>query len=286
MSATVPAVNTAEHLPVSIEISATKVLKGDLDHAPLAAESRVYIPDLGSETLATRVAAARHIRALGLRAVPHLAARRLPSTGGLTAFLDSFTQEAGVRDLLLIAGSPATATGPFGSSMQVLATGALQTAGITNVGVAGHPEGSPDFDTQTAERVLLEKLDYLAGHGLTARIVTQFGFDPVAYIDWAHRLRARGILAPVHVGLAGPAKLTTLIKYGVACGVGNSLQFLKTRTSNLRMLASGFDPGDIVDAIQSANLPAIAGLHFYPFGGTSQTLDWLEARGLTLEAKQ
>jgi methylenetetrahydrofolate reductase (NADPH) len=55
-------------------------------------------------------------------------------------------------------------------------------------------------------------------------LVTQFGFDASAICRRGRELRQQGIRLPVHVGMAGPAPLTKLVKYAMACGVGASLR--------------------------------------------------------------
>ena len=62
---------------------------------------------------------------------------------------------------------------------------------------------------------------------------------------------AAGITMPVHLGVAGPAKVTTLIKYAAMCGVGNSLSFLKKRGGAMATMVAGFDPNEVVDLIES-----------------------------------
>ena len=56
-------------------------------------------------------------------------------------------------------------------------------------------------------------------------IATQFAFEAAPVIAWADRLRAAGITLPVHIGVAGPAKLQThaQVRHGLrrrtlACG--------------------------------------------------------------------
>ena len=61
-------------------------------------------------------------------------------------------------------------------------------------------------------------------------IATQFCFEAAPVIAWANRLAAEGITLPIHIGVAGPAKLQTLIKFAISCGVGASLaRAAKTR---------------------------------------------------------
>ena len=122
-----------------------------------------------------------------------------------------------------------------------------------------------------------------ARHRLSVRIVTQFGFDAEKFTTWAEGLSTSGIDLPVHLGVAGPAKLTTLVKFAAMCGVGNSISFLKKRMGAVLTLASGFDPDEIVNpiearALQMENSP-IAQIHVFPFGGVKKSADWLRERG-------
>jgi methylenetetrahydrofolate reductase (NADPH) len=114
------------------------------------------------------------------------------------------------------------------------------------------------------------------------RIVTQFGFDANKFIAWAEGIKAAGVDLPVHLGVAGPAKITTLLKFAAMCGVGNSLSFLKKRGGALMTMAAGFDPDEIVKPIeanwQSGNSP-IAQIHVFPFGGMKKSAEWLATRG-------
>ena len=82
---------------------------------------------------------------------------------------------------------------------------------------------------------------------------------------------------------AGPAKITTLLKYAALCGVGNSLNFLKKRSVSLAALATSHSPesfvGPIEDHLRAKPDSAIAQLHVFPFGGIKNTARWLYERG-------
>ena len=67
-------------------------------------------------------------------------------------------------------------------------------------------------------------------------IVTQFCFEPDPVIAWVDKLAALGITLPVHIGIAGPAKLQTLVKFAIACGVGPSLRVLQRRARDVTKL--------------------------------------------------
>ena len=101
--------------------------------------------------------------------------------------------------------------------------GAFDRHGFRRLHVAGHPEGNRDIDgdgsTRALDAALAWKQAFAERTGAQMAIVTQFAFDAGPVIAWAERLRD-GIGLPIHVGVAGPAKLRTLLRYGYACGVG------------------------------------------------------------------
>lgn len=275
--------SSAGGIPASIEVTAKQVIEsGDLaDLFPGGA--RVYVPDLGTSDAETPVRACRRLRDLGYEPVPHIAARRLTSRIALENRIAALTQEAGVSDVLIIGGGLSQPAGSFASSLDVLETGLLDRYGITKIGIAGHPEGSPDFPDAVAIEVLRLKQDFGERTGAEARIVTQFGFNPHRAIGWAETLGRLGIHLPVHLGIAGPARLTTLLKYAAICGVGNSINFLKKQARSLTALASHQSPetvlGPIEDHWRSNPDSAIRQIHVFAFGGIRNAAEWLETRG-------
>jgi methylenetetrahydrofolate reductase (NADPH) len=185
--------------------------------------------------------------------------------------------------VLVIGGGLEKEAGEFDSTMKVLDTGFFDKYGIKHMGVAGHPEGSPDFSDATAIEALKFKQAFHERSDIELRIVTQFGFAADKFVKWADGLSAHGVDLPVHLGVAGPAKLTTLIKFAAMCGVGNSMSFLKKRASAVFALAAGFDPDEIVNPIEKHALEtpgsAIKQIHVFPFGGVKKSAEWLNERG-------
>jgi methylenetetrahydrofolate reductase (NADPH) len=127
---------------------------------------------------------------------------------------------------------------------------------------------------------LAEKIHYARDSGLQASIVTQFCFKAEPIVAWLRRIRANHIDVPVHVGLAGPARMTTLLRYAVRCGIGNSLHVL---TENPSFAGALFEKGpepiirDIAAFSENEGPLGIAGLHFYVFGGVKRAMDWIES---------
>ena len=140
--------------------------------------------------------------------------------------------------MLLVAGDQTPPAGEFASTLEILESGALAAAGITSIGVAGHPQGNPNIPTAALWDALARKQAYAGAAGARVHIVSQFGFDPAALVAWDRELTARGIGLPVHVGVAGPASLKSLAKFAMMCGIGASLGALLSNPTALGTLKS------------------------------------------------
>ncbi len=270
------------HIPASIEISPKQALESNDLEGSFPLGTRVYITDVGTDTTDTIVKGAKRVKDMGYSPVPHFASRRLTTHSALEDRIARLC-DAGVDDVLIIGGGLEKHAGEFDSTMAVLETGLFDRFGIKKMGIAGHPEGSPDFSDNVAQEALLLKQAYADRTDSELRIVTQFGFNAEHFITWAEGLSASGVNLPVHLGVAGPAKLTTLVKFAAMCGVGNSIQFIKKRASAVTSLLGGFDPDEIVKPIEQhvLNNPdsAITQVHVFPFGGVKKSAEWLRQRG-------
>jgi len=85
------------------------------------------------------------------------------------------------------------------------------------IGIAGHPEGSPDISDSELEKAMIDKKPY------ADYIVTQWLLDPQPIVDFISKQSV-----PVHVGITGPLKISSLIKFANIVGAKNSLNFLKS----------------------------------------------------------
>jgi methylenetetrahydrofolate reductase (NADPH) len=249
----------------------------------LGAQTPVYITALPGADLDDLVPAAASIRAAGLSPVPHLPARALEGAGQLDRLLGRLVEEAQVDDVLAIAGSVKKQVGTYSSSLELLRSGLLEKHGIVRVGVAGHPEGCPDIPPEAARKAILEKNAFAADSALDVRIVTQFALAAEPYIAYEREIREQGNRLPVVAGLPGVTSPPTLVKFGIACGIGPSLEVLRKQAGGLVKLATTrlWTPDAIVDEIAAAAErdpeSLFAGLHFFPFGGLERTAAWLAA---------
>ncbi|TCP40873.1 methylenetetrahydrofolate reductase [Rhodovulum marinum] len=257
--------------------------------ALLPAGTRVYIAHLDGTPIDDMVSTAARLRAEGFEPMPHFPARSIPDTATLADWIARYRGEADVRQALVLAGGITQSRGTFHSSMQLLETGLFDKAGFERLHVAGHPEGSRDIDPDGSDRLVMEALRWKQAFAertdAQMSIVTQFAFEAVPVIAWADRLRAEGIEMPIHIGVAGPAKLQTLVKFAISCGVGPSLKVLQRRARDVSKLVLPFTPDEFLsDLAQAATRrPAdfpIEGVHFFPLGGINTNAAWLAEKGL------
>lgn len=243
----------------------------------IAPETPVAITFLPGESVDARIAAASEVRQLGFEPMPHLSARRIGSTAELEQTVRRTVAEAGARRMFLVAGDPPAPAGPFVDTLALLRTGLFEANGIVAIGIAGHPEGHPTMDASERWSVLVAKRDEIVGRGMATLIVTQFGFAAEPFVDWLEELRARGIDSPVRIGIPGPAGVKTLLRFAAHCGVGASTAVLAKYGVSITRLLGKAGPDALVEALAQRLTPAHGPvrLHFYPFGGLGQTVDWI-----------
>lgn len=270
----------------SIEVMPRTAEKVEDFRAILPPGTRVYIAHIDGTAIEDMVAAARRIAGQGFAVMPHIPARSIPDRATLADWIARYQGEAGVTEALVLAGGRKEPAGEFASSMDLLGTGLFDRHGFTRLHLAGHPEGNRDIDPDGSDRMTLEALRwkqaFAARTGAAVALATQFCFDARPVIAWMDRLAAEGIDLPVHIGVAGPAKLQTLIKFALACGVGPSLHVLQKRARDVTKLLLPYEPDEVVDALaahKAANPGfGIEQVHIFPLGGIAVAANWANAR--------
>jgi len=250
----------------------------------MAPGARVFIAFIDDNDWQSQAATAAEIRAVGLEPVPHVPARFFRDAAQLDEVLARLRDMADVKTVLAIGGDIDEPRGQFDGVPALLATGALEAHGIEKVGFAGHPEGHPTLERACGEAglvgVLSDKVAYAREAGLSPFIATQFTFDADPILEWLDVLNAAGIDVPVHIGLAGPAKIKTLLAYALRCGVGRSSRVLKRQGARMTKLLTEATPAPIVDALSAARAqglaPELGAPHFFPFGGFGRLFDWID----------
>jgi methylenetetrahydrofolate reductase (NADPH) len=248
------------------------------DAAPLIPpDTPIAITYLPGEEVASRVAATRAVRELGFEPMPHFSARRITSEDDFEGYLRSVVEQAGVRRCFIVAGDPPEPQGPYFDTMALIRTGAFERSGIKAIGIGGHPEGHPNMSEAQCWEVLEAKVGEIEARRMAPLVVTQFGFDPAAFLAWLKQLRARGMDVPVRIGVPGPAGIKRLLAFAARCGVGASASVMKKYGVSLANLMGTAGPDKLVDAFARGlgDEHGRVRLHFYPFGGMVKTLEWV-----------
>ena len=261
----------------SIEVTPKIYIKNREFITKLLKNKRIFIAHIEGIRSADIVNTAKMIEKDGNIAVPHIPARQVENKIQLESRLELFKKEAGVREVLLIAGSNKKPYGDYDSSIQLIESGYFNS-GFETIYFAAHPEGNKDienaqFDLNTS---LEFKKNFTNKTEAKVVLVTQFGFDVDQIISWAKSLSSNGIDLPIHIGVAGPAKLSKLIKYSIDCGIGPSLKILESNFSNINEMITTYSPddflNDLIEKIQTERVINIENIHFYPFGGVEELI--------------
>lgn len=263
----------------SVELSARDSKSVAACAASLEPGTSVYINCTAATSYHDCVATAQRLRRVGFNPVPHVAARYLMSYTQLNDYLARASGEAGVDQMLVIAGDADHPAGPFHSALQLLRTGLFEKYAIRHIGIAGYPGGHPKISRPALADALAAKLAVLRGSGCHPYLVTQFAFEAPPILEWLAQIRRQGIGVRARIGLAAPASISTLAKFAVRCGVGNSIRALVKQQSSLTRLFTEAGPEPVIGALAQADPVAlgITGLHLFTFGGIARTGAWLGA---------
>ena len=244
----------------------------------------VYIAHIEGTPIDEMVETAKKINDQGFCAMPHFPARIIKDKNVLEDWISRYKNEANVSNALLIAGGANKPYGEYDSSIQLIESELFDKADFNNLHIAGHPEGSMDIDpdgsTTNVDQALSWKNEFSKRTDANMAITTQFSFDASSVISWANNIKEAGIDIPVHIGIAGPAKLQTLLRYSIECGVGASIKIIQKRAKDLTKLLLPYKPTNIITelATYKAKNPSfnIEKVHFFPLGGIKQVSDFVK----------
>ena len=233
----------------SLEVS----LKTDLNNLPKVKD--VYITLLPGEDFRQVADKAKELTNLSFNPVPHFPARSIKNLNVLKDYIKR-CKDCGVKQALVIGGS-AQPVGDFHCSLQLLETGLFE--GL-RIGIAGHPDGSPDISDSDLEKAMKDKKPY------ADYIVTQWLMEPKPVIKFVSKQTI-----PVHVGITGPMKISSLLKFANTIGAKNSINFIKSNLGKTLDLLRPKDPNDLIEKVKSVT----SNFHIYTFGGLKEINTWM-----------
>ena len=268
----------------SIEVMPRTASKIESFKEILPQNTRVYIAHIEGVPIEEMVETAKRISGEGFAVMPHFPARIIKDQNTLEDWINRYQNEAGIEQALLLAGGVTNPHGDYTSSMQLVETELFEKYNFKHLHFAGHPEGNKDIDPDSSNKNIDQELSWKQKFqertDINLALTTQFCFEASPVIEWADSLIKNGIDIPVHIGVAGPAKLQTLIKFSIACGVGPSLRVLQKRAKDVKKLLLPFEPNDFLETLaehKKAN-PSfnITNVHFFPLGGINVNASWIK----------
>ena len=268
----------------SIEVTPKAASKIENFAGVLPKGTRVYIAHIEGTPIDEMVATAKKIYDDGFVAMPHFPARIIQNSNTLDEWIKRYKNEANVEEALVIAGGANKPYGDFDSSIQLIETGLFDRNEFKRIHVAGHPEGNKDIDPDGSNKnvsgALSWKNEFSKRTDASIALATQFCFESEPVIKWINSIKEEGVDIPVHIGIAGPAKLQTLIKYSVECGVGASIRVLQKRAKDITKLLKPYKPDTVLKelALYKNENPSfnIEQVHFFPLGGIKQVTEYVK----------
>jgi len=233
----------------SLEIT----MKTNLSELPKVKD--VYITMLPGDDYKEVANKAAELTKSGFNPVPHFPARSIKNQSELKDFVNR-CKDGGVKQALVIGGS-AQPIGDFHCSLQLLETGLFEGF---RIGIAGHPDGSPDISDSDLEKAMRDKKPY------ADYIVTQWLMESDPIIKFVSKQKI-----PVHVGITGPMKISSLLKFANTVGAKNSINFIKSNLGKTFDLLKPKDPNDLIEKVKSVT----SNFHIYTFGSLKETNKWL-----------
>ena len=149
-------------------------LKTDLSKLPNIQD--IYITLLQGDHYKDVAHKAKELVELGKNPVPHFPARAIKNKNELKEYV-IMCKDFGVKQALVIGGG-AQPAGDFHCSLQLFETGLLKDF---KIGIAGHPEGSPDISDSDLEKAMIDKKPY------ADYIVTQWLMETSPIIDYVSK---------------------------------------------------------------------------------------------------
>ena len=229
-------------------------MKTDLSVLPKVKD--VYITMLPGNDFRDVANKAKELVQNGFNPVPHFPARSIKNLNELKDYV-SMCKDFGVKQALVIGGSTEP-TGDYHCSLQILDSGLFEG---WKIGIAGHPDGSPDISDSDLEKSMKDKMPF------ADYIVTQWLLDSQSIAKFISKQTL-----PVHVGITGPLKISSLLKFASIVGAKNSLNFLKSNATKAVDLLKPKDPNDLIENLKKLT----ENFHIYTFGGLKETNKWLE----------
>lgn len=174
--------------------------------------------------------------------------------------------DAGIRHVVALRGDPPRGSAayvphPDGFAWASELVAGLKTIGDFEVSVAAYPEVHPEAPGPAAD---LENLRRKVDAG-ASRAITQFFFDPDAFLRFRDRAAAAGIGVPIVPGILPITRFPQMLKFAAACGASvpdwlqERFEGLDDDADTRAMIAASV----AIDMVETLRRHGVADFHFY-----------------------
>jgi methylenetetrahydrofolate reductase (NADPH) len=241
-----------------------------LAHVPR--EIKITVTASPSRGLEATLRVVEALASRGYAAVPHLSARLIRDREHLEEVLLRL-QAADVSEVFVIAGDARQQVGEFADAAGLLSAMGKFRDHFREIGISGYPESHQFISDETTIEAMFEK-EPMATH-----IVSQISFDAEVIAAWIRRVRERGTLLPVWIGVPVVVDNRRLLRTSLRIGLGESARFLRAHRAWLRAFAlrRRYMPTELLHELAPSFAdPAarIGGIHIYTFNELERTERW------------
>jgi methylenetetrahydrofolate reductase (NADPH) len=241
-----------------------------LAHVPPAV--KVTVTASPSRGLEPTLRVVENLVSRGYEAVPHLSARLIRDRQQLEEVMLRL-QAAHVREVFVIAGDARQQAGEYADAAGLLSAMGEFRERFREIGISGYPESHQFISDEITIEAMFEK------EPMATYIVSQISFDADVIATWIRRVRERGTLLPVWIGVPGVVDNRKLLRTSLRIGLGESARFLRAHRGWLRAFAlrGRYMPTELLQELAPSFAdPAtrIGGVHVYTFNELERTERW------------
>lgn len=227
-------------------------------------------------SVSARLTALGELAAAGYRVRPIISARRIVSESQLQQLLDGMTQELGIGELLIVGGDPTQPAGPYATARELIESVPMSDPAVTLVGLPGFPKEHPVMSSASLLDHLVQKVQVLEASGRATEITTQVCLNVDAVLAWIRQVRARGIAAPIRIGIPAPTTAAKLLRFCTLCQVNVTADDLERFGWLDGADAGATSPSAFLTALAQQLTPDDGPMstHVYPMGDVPAALAW------------
>lgn len=223
-----------------------------------------------------RLSAIGALSAAGLRVRPIISARRITSESQLVELIQGITNQRRIDELLVVGGDPTQPAGPYATALELIESIPIAESAVKFMGLPGFPKEHPTTSAEVLLNDLVTKVEAIQTTGRQVELTTQLCLDPAAVHAWISKVRARGVTAPIRIGVPAPTTAANLLGFCQLCKVDARLEDLCRYGWVADASATLVDPAAFLNSLSQLLQPGDGPIstHIYPMGDVSAARAW------------